>query len=374
MRIFNTTKELLSEAKRDLFEMWKVIKTYSMQNKIVINDENFQTHELQNYQFLLNDIENLKGAFNYKEFIYAELQRIFEYLDTKENAHEYSKEYATVFETIKNTLTDKINEYDLFNVVSYITKEDYALATKENIENIFDSIIVRYYDMYKNSWKEFKEFVKDLKDSDYNDIYVAIASFLEFWSLFDFQERVDKEWTINPGIAYKLRPWVWEKFIEKEWKFWYTYNERIVWKDQKLYKLIEEIKKHPTSRQLNLPIFDYHTDYDSFGWWSRVPCSLFYHIMIRPTWERKSRKDMTHQENEKYQELGNRDEFEISISYTMRSCDYLTHFAIDYVQAINLLKFIKNQVKDSIDLKLWTLFYSSCSFHAYKKDLIEHVF
>lgn len=374
MRIFNTTKELLSEAKRDLFEMWKVIKTYSMQNKIVINDENFQTHELQNYQFLLNDIENLKGAFNYKEFIYAELQRIFEYLDTKENAHEYSKEYATVFETIKNTLTDKINEYDLFNVVSYITKEDYELATKENIENIFDSIIVRYYDMYKNSWKEFKEFVKDLKDSDYNDIYVAIASFLEFWSLFDFQERVDKEWMINPGIAYKLRPWVWEKFIEKEWKFWYTYNERIVWKDQKLYKLIEEIKKHPTSRQLNLPIFDYHTDYDSFGWWSRVPCSLFYHIMIRPTWERKSRKDMTHQENEKYQELGNRDEFEISISYTMRSCDYLTHFAIDYVQAINLLKFIKNQVKDSIDLKLWTLFYSSCSFHAYKKDLIEHVF
>ena len=374
MRIFNTTKELLSEAKRDLFEMWKVIKTYSMQNKIVINDENFQTHELQNYQFLLNDIENLKGAFNYKEFIYAELQRIFEYLDTKENAHEYSKEYATVFETIKNTLTEKINEYDLFNVVSYITKEDYALATKENIENIFDSIIVRYYDMYKNSWKEFKEFVKDLKDSDYNDIYVAIASFLEFWSLFDFQERVDKEWMINPGIAYKLRPWVWEKFIEKEWKFWYTYNERIVWKDQKLYKLIEEIKKHPTSRQLNLPIFDYHTDYDSFGWGSRVPCSLFYHIMIRPTWERKSRKDMTHQENEKYQELGNRDEFEISISYTMRSCDYLTHFAIDYVQAINLLKFIKNQVKDSIDLKLWTLFYSSCSFHAYKKDLIEHVF
>ena len=234
MRIFNTTKELLSEAKRDLFEMWKVIKTYSMQNKIVINDENFQTHELQNYQFLLNDIENLKGAFNYKEFIYAELQRIFEYLDTKENAHEYSKEYATVFETIKNTLTDKINEYDLFNVVSYITKEDYELATKENIENIFDSIIVRYYDMYKNSWKEFKEFVKDLKDSDYNDIYVAIASFLEFWSLFDFQERVDKEWMINPGIAYKLRPWVWEKFIEKEWKFWYTYNERIVWKDQKL--------------------------------------------------------------------------------------------------------------------------------------------
>lgn len=345
-----------------------------MQNKIVINDENFQTHELQNYQFLLNDIENLKGAFNYKEFIYAELQRIFEYLDTKEDAHAYAKEYATVFETIKNTLTDKINEYDLFNVVSYITKEDYELATKENIENIFDSIIVRYYDLYKHSWKEFKEFVKDLKDSDYNDIYVAIASFLEFWSLFDFQERVDKEWTINPGIAYKLRPWVWEKFIEKEWKFWYTYNERIVWKDQKLYKLIEEIKKHPTSRQLNLPIFDYHTDYDSFGWWSRVPCSLFYHIMIRPTWERKSRKDMTHQENEKYQELGNRDEFEISISYTMRSCDYLTHFAIDYVQAINLLKFIKNQVKDSIDLKLWTLFYSSCSFHAYKKDLIEHVF
>lgn len=374
MRIFNTTKELLSEAKRDLFEMWKVIKTYSMQNKIVINNENFQTHELQNYQFLLNDIENLKGAFNYKEFIYAELQRIFEYLDSKENSHEYSKEYATVFETIKNTLTDKINEYDLFNVVSYITKEDYELATKENVENIFDSIIVRYYDMYKNSWKEFKEFVKDLKDSDYNDIYVAIASFLEFWSLFDFQERVDKEWMINPGIAYKLRPWVWEKFIEKEWKFWYTYNERIVWKDQKLYKLIEEIKKHPTSRQLNLPIFDYHTDYDSFGWGSRVPCSLFYHIMIRPTWERKSRKDMTHQENEKYQELGNRDEFEISISYTMRSCDYLTHFAIDYVQAINLLKFIKNQVKDSIDLKLWTLFYSSCSFHAYKKDLIEHVF
>mgnify|MGYP000961755217 CR=1 FL=1 len=47
---------------------------------------------------------------------------------------------------------------------------------------------------------------------------------------------------------------------------------------------------------------------------------------------------------------------------------------LDYVQAINLLKFIKDQVKDSIDLKLGTLFYSSCSFHAYKKDLVDHVF
>jgi hypothetical protein len=31
-----------------------------------------------------------------------------------------------------------------------------------------------------------------------------------------------------------------------------------------LYKLIEEIKKHPTSRQLNLPIFEDAVDYDNF--------------------------------------------------------------------------------------------------------------
>lgn len=377
MRIFNNTHELLSEAKRDLFEMWKIIKTYSMQNKIVIDDVNFQTHELQNYQFMLNDIDDLSWAFKYREFIFAELQRIFEY--AKEKWFEKMiEDYKETFNHVKSNMTSKLEEYKLFDVITYISREEYDSMTWEKIASYLE-LLKKYYSEYylktenTNIWYTFKDFVKTINDSEYAQIYNIISLVLNYWTLFDFQERVDKSWTVNPWEAYKLRPWVWEKFIEKEWKFWYTYNERIVWKRNKLYKLIEEIKKHPTSRQLNLPIFEDAVDYDNFWWGSRVPCSLHYNFLIRPTWERKSRRE-ENTNSEHYKELWNWQEFEISIAYSMRSCDYLTHFAIDYVQAINLLRYVREQVKDSINLKLWHLFYTAYSFHAYNKDLVEHVF
>lgn len=49
MRIFNDFKEAKSEVMRDLKEMGIYIHPQTMQNKNIATDENYATHELQNY-------------------------------------------------------------------------------------------------------------------------------------------------------------------------------------------------------------------------------------------------------------------------------------------------------------------------------------
>lgn len=286
MRIYTNYEEVISEIKRDLIEMWQPISTYSMQNKIIEWDSDYETKEITNYSFCLSNFDHIEDMIDFPEFEKAEKNRIDKYFETHK-VEDYSQEYKSVEEI------------------------------KENWKNI-----------------------------------------LRIWLFDDFNERIKPQ--VNPWEAYKLRPWVWEEFLHKgnktEILFDYTYSERINISD-----MFREMVKHPMSRQYVYNIWD-RSDREFVNGKKRIPCSLSYQVLIRPNWEL----------DEKGKQL-----LAVNLIYTMRSCDFLTHFPIDIIQAVNLLRyFVKhlNNWKKDYSFVPGKLYYNCASLHLYKKDLIEDVF
>lgn len=277
--------EMISEIKRDLVEMWQPISTYSMQNKIIEWDKDYETKEITNYSFCLSDLDNIYEIINYPEFLAAESQRIN----------------------------------------NYFGDDQIKLA---------------------NYWKEL-ETKYNYKGPEYPT--KATQDVLRLRMIEDFKERINEN-NINPWEAWRIRPRVWEEYL-KDGKFEYTYSERIHYKD-----IIEEIKAHPTSRQYVLNIWD-RTDRFNLNGKQRIPCSLNYQILIRPNWE-------LDKDNQPIQC--------VNMIYNMRSCDFLTHFPIDIIQATNLLKLITSEIWNNY--QIGKLYYNCASLHLYRKDLIEDVF
>ena len=201
-----------------------------------------------------------------------------------------------------------------------------------------------------------------------DDTKLIWKKLLQIWIKEDFLERVAQN--VNPWEARKIRPWVWDEFLDfhqytQERTFDYTYSERI-----HLFDLLKEIQLHPTSRQYVFNIWDRE---DRFGvnWKRRIPCSLNYQILIRPNWEIDDKGNPI---------------FAVNMIYNMRSCDFLTHFPIDIIQAVNLLKYITEHLNNQENFKeydttkwhdtyaLGKLYYNCASLHLYKKDLIDDVF
>ncbi len=277
--------EMISEIKRDLVEMGQPISTYSMQNKIIEWNKDYETKEITNYSFCLSDLDNIEDIMNYEEFIKAEQKRID----------------------------------------NYFWKDQIKLAD--------------YWEMMEEEyWYIFPE---DPKNTTIEILKIRLKE--------DFKERISED--INPWKAWRIRPWVWEEFIEEDWEFDYTYSERIHYKD-----LMEDIKVHPTSRQYIFNIWDRDDRFWVNGK-QRIPCSLNYQILIRPNWELD--------ENNQPVQC-------VNLIYNMRSCDYLTHFPIDIIQATNLLKLITSEIWNNY--QIGKLYYNCASLHLYRKDLIEDVF
>lgn len=304
MRIYTDYKEVISEIKRDLVEMGQPISTYSMQNKVIDWNSDYETKEITNYSFCLSNFDNIEDMIDYPEFEKAELNRIDKYFESHK------------FEDYRDYMQDK-----------------------------YQIILVEIEDI-KLIWKKL----------------------LQIWIKEDFRERISLN--VNPGDAWKIRPWVWEEFIHDDWfhsykTFDYTYSERI-----RLPDLLGQIDLHPTSRQY---VFNIWKDEDRF-WVNgkrRIPCSLNYQILVRPNWEI----------DDKWNPI-----LAVNMIYNMRSCDFLTHFPIDIIQAVNLLKHITEHMNNTQNFKeydttkwhdtyaLGKLYYNCASLHLYKKDLIDDVF
>ena len=169
---------------------------------------------------------------------------------------------------------------------------------------------------------------------------------------FDKIEGVHKEWVqtewedrvaggLNPGRAWRTREEVWRQFLEGDTdrhpKFAYTYSDRMG--GHHIERIIEELKEHPNSRQLWLPVWDRNTDERRRGGKRRVPCSLGYQLMYR--------------------------ENRLHITYVMRSCDFATHYANDVALASALLHYVAKRC----DLEVGTFTHFIGSLHVYKKDL-----
>ena len=63
MRIFQNCKELVSEIRRDVWEMGVMVKPNSMQNKVIKGDPNFYTKEIINYTYSLLSMEDSDVLF-----------------------------------------------------------------------------------------------------------------------------------------------------------------------------------------------------------------------------------------------------------------------------------------------------------------------
>lgn len=153
------------------------------------------------------------------------------------------------------------------------------------------------------------------------------------WVDTEFKERVSIL-KINPGEAWKIRKEVWEQFLNDEKEFDYTYNERM---RLQLPILIQELRKNPNTRQAILSIWQ-ATDVHELGGKARVPCSIYYHFMIR---------------HEK-----------LHIIYNQRSCDIMTHFGNDIYLAWKLMDYVAEMTGN----KVGYLYHNIASLHCYQKD------
>lgn len=169
----------------------------------------------------------------------------------------------------------------------------------------------------------------------YKSQYLFLADFRSReWVDAEFEERVSYDYK-NPGEAWRLRPDIWEEFLNKRGQFDYAYQERT---RSQLDKVIAELRVNPDSRQAIISVWDHHLDIDALGGKRRVPCSVYYQFLYR---------------NKR-----------LHIIYNQRSADVITHFGNDVYLAWALMEYVAKQLK----LRPGYLFHNIASLHAYKKD------
>jgi thymidylate synthase len=219
-------------------------------------------------------------------------------------------------------------------------KDDPDYLTKE----------VRHYGFHVQSWRhnevgenEVLEYVyKDPKAAEDVQLYIGA----EFWDRVSGTAR-------NPGTAWQYRKDVWNEFMHGG-KFAYTYSERMA---PQILRIMQELRDRPETRQAIINIhsniaaselFDetktHHlvmpgADIRNMGGKSRIPCSLYYQIMIR--------------------------EEKVDLVYAMRSCDFLVHFPVDIMLAMRLQTWFADRLEKGVGL----FTYFTGSLHSYAKDM-----
>lgn len=185
------------------------------------------------------------------------------------------------------------------------------------------------------------------------------------WFTAEWKDRLNgiEGKTDNPGNAFRMREdkhIVWQHMLEyggqpipegktiqdidKEnlvskmdpLRFSYTYQERFATDDQ-VWRIIRELRRNPQSRQLYIAMWNPMIDAHRIGI-RRVPCSIGWHFMMRDG---------------------------LNITYTMRSCDFVTHWANDVGLSMRLLEYVSQRA----GVKRGTFSQFINSLHVYKKDV-----
>ena len=157
------------------------------------------------------------------------------------------------------------------------------------------------------------------------------------WADAEFEERVSGR-SLNPGEAWKLRPEVWEPFIERDGGFSYTYAHRLSKGiSSQLYCLLANMKKFPDNRNHLLTIWEAE-DLGMVGK-HRVPCSISYHFLRR--------------------------EGKLLMTYQQRSADFVTHFENDIYLAHKLQRWVAAQ----LDWEVGRYTHFTGSLHVFSKDV-----
>lgn len=277
MRLYTNVLEMYREVERDLWEMGIHVHPETMQDKVVKDNPDFDTVELQGYGFTIVDVEHGPDS---------DMDRM--------------------------GMDDAINYHC---------------------------------------------------NKLYHDAMISEATKLRCYVDDEVSERCGGR-ALNPGRAWEHRKEIWTEFLH-DGKFAYTYSERMA---PQLSRILDLLRTNPNTRQAIINIhsnicpsrFYVHTgdptacvmyvdhgdtavhpsvDLQNLGGSGRIPCSMYYQFFIR---------------NGK-----------LHMVYTMRSCDFLTHFLVDICCAIKILRWMANQ----LNLPVGNLTYFTGSIHAYHKDM-----
>ena len=160
------------------------------------------------------------------------------------------------------------------------------------------------------------------------------------WAAEEWKDRiVSTRQLINPGDTWKLRGDYWNQFFNENGQFDYTYGERIA--DQ-VNRCIDLLNRDPLSRRAVVVIWDREQE-DCSNMTRRIPCSMYYHFMIRNGLLR--------------------------VTYHQRSCDIMEHWQNDVYFARKMGEEVAYDVGVGLDRVIHVI----GSLHAYNKDL-EGVF
>lgn len=152
---------------------------------------------------------------------------------------------------------------------------------------------------------------------------------------------------LNPGNSYKIRPDMWNKFLENDSKFSYQYAERL-WSKQQFDNVILTLINDSGTRQAVLSVWNSDKDMDvsKTGGGNRIPCSLNYQFMIRNG--------------------------RLHCIYSMRSNSAIEHCPIDLYCASGLMEYVVKRLKKYYpELKVGSLTYVCGSLHAFHWNLKE---
>lgn len=206
------------------------------------------------------------------------------------------------------------------------------MGVEVKLESMQDKIIKDDPDYYTNELIGYSFMILNTGDKEELPKSFGKESELD-WAEADFQERISCT-RANPGEAYKLRG-VWEEFIH-DGKFSYSYPERIGAQVEKVIACLEE---HPSSRNAIISMWDPTIDVDRIGGKMRVPCTMYWQILIR--------------------------DGKVNMIYNIRSNDLMTHWCWDVYLAIKLQEYIAEKLNREVG---WFI-QQVGSLHAYHKDL-----
>lgn len=233
-----------------------------------------------------------------------------------------------------------------YSAISEIARDLQELGVRRTTSTMQDLIVAGDENYDTKELINYSFSVSNFHDADLLFDIPQDGMDAKVWVGVEFLERVDPRF-INPGDAYKLRPELWNQFLVRhKGKFAYSYNERI---RTQLVSIIKALRADINTRQAILSIWNPSIDCQRILV-DRVPCSLFYHFITTTVGGKRK----------------------LNLIYSMRSCDFVTHFCNDLWLAYRMLDYVHLEVSkgmpDSSIVDRGDVIMNISSLHVYKKD------